>query len=221
MSTTISLSFAQSSQDDSDLTPKTISVEVNTDNLVRITEPAPVKLKAYQVGKRKQRVRFFISNIANVKKYFSDAPGSTKRGKDHLRENIAASHFCNIAVAPSNAGLNTFAETCNTRGIIVQPSLMNCAMTALNTVSAVGNKYPDVFDKWRIDEINIFVKPVEKIHDVDFKLEIAPVAAKPKDPALNVQVVFNVAEDQCYVSDSASLEKSLLVANDGTPPEWD
>src|SRR3989344_1520518 len=88
-------------------------------------------------------------------------------------------------------------------------------------VFEVGDKHEAIFNAKgkEIDEINIFLKPVlvvkaEPKSESDYKLQIADVqnAQTPRDPALNVQVPFNVTNSECALPSVEALETALLSA---------
>ena len=185
-------------------------------------------LNVFRVGDREQRVRFYISNHDAISSLLSNTPQYNKVRSDGLKTNSSTETLFNVVVStPREAGFVEFGENSNWNGVAVNPALVLCATDLLKLVKKIGDKVTvtvegrevTLFNRESIDEINLFLKPVTHIRkgllDVggtDYKLEIGPVSARPRDPALNVQVPFNVTNSECALPTEEALETSLKSA---------
>lgn len=168
--------------------------------------------QSFTMGGRVQRVRFFLSNKKNITSaYTQESPQFQTMLRDPLRS-AYSNLFANSISSPVSANLGRFGEDSEALGLIVNPFLVVCASDLLKMVQTAGNTNKEVIDKWAIDEINIFLKPVRNIVESDYKLEISPVAARPLDPALNVQIPVSVGIGTCALPKQESLNSALIKA---------
>ncbi|HLD74833.1 MAG TPA: hypothetical protein VJB34_08040 [Bdellovibrionota bacterium] len=182
-------------------------------------------LNVFEVGGRAQRVRFYLSNKAATDELLVNTRQSNLISGDPRRYNTSTQYsslWGALASNPSSGNyLAQFSESSDQFGLVINPSLVLCAADLLRRVKEVGDKHEAIFNAKgkEIDEINIFLKPVlvvkaEPKSESDYKLQIADVqnAQTPRDPALNVQVPFNVTNSECALPSVEALETALLSA---------
>ena len=178
-------------------------------------------LNVFEVGGRPQRVRYYLSNATNSNALINGTRQSTLVNNDARRVSSQSwSHFGALAVSPNGTYLADFAEGFNDYGLVVSPNLVLCASDVLRRVKEVGDRHQDIFNAKgkEIDEINIFLKPVTIVKatpkaESDYKLQIADVqTSQARDPALNVQVPYNVTSSECALPTVEALDAALVTA---------
>lgn len=206
--------------------------EFDSKNTVPTAPKESSKQPPYKVGGRDQRVRFFVaddkdsSGKTDADKHLNNSPQHQQILKDpipvsdfyydanyrRVEIKYPVTHLGKIANSPNNVGLSDFSQSSHF-GLVVNPSLITCAADILKVVKRVGDKNAKIMDEHKVDEINVFLRPIEKKAAVterkDYKLWITPVAAIPNDPALNIMVPYATAEDSCMIPSDKAVDKAL------------
>ncbi len=113
--------------------------------------------QVYRIGNRDQRIRMFISS-ENTQ--LLNGPAFQKLATDPMGSSQINSFF--FSSSSSTRASLAFGENNTSASILAQPSALICYTDLLKLVKRVGdssNVMP-IFDKFRIDEVNLFLKPV-------------------------------------------------------------
>jgi hypothetical protein len=187
-------------------------------------------IAVWRIAGRAQRVRYFLADAEAVRRFwwFGSQSSTHSEGFNHLvndpiRSNQVGSVFNFFAAGNSSTavGYSEIGGNSNSWSSIVSPHLVVCATDMLKLVTQSSDKYRDVFERYKIDEINIFIKPVARVVDLreeDSRLDIAKVAARPRDPALNVRIPFVIENHRCMLPTVTVFERALEHAS-GMPKD--
>ncbi len=123
-------------------------------------------LPHFMLGDRSQRVRFLLSGKEENLQLVSEGEGYSKVSTDRSRYSPRDYIYIFYAISDSSAtmGQTTHPEILKNGkvGMIAQPSLMMCYTDLLKKVveTAKNAKVAQAIKNFRIDEINLFLKPV-------------------------------------------------------------
>lgn len=162
----------------------------------------------FRIGGRTQRVRFFLSNSKNISNFLS---GSKQIDILLYDPGIGASrsYLASSSASPISIGFGDFSEYSDAYGVIVNFPLLSCAAKLVDLVKIVGDTKKEEFGIIKINEINIFLKPVSFVEMKDYKLAIEPVPQDKRDAALNIQIPIVMPDSICALPTLEALENAF------------
>ena len=194
------------------ISPLHIFAQFNVDNRVASLQERQL-LNTYTVGGREQRVRVFVNNMEYLNREAENLSATSSERQLHGDPLVAlgndSSRLGAIAISPTDSGLDAFSGENTELGLIVDPHLFLCGSALLSQLKEVSTDLEELYKKWSIDEINIFLYLTETPLDEHYKLEIAPVAQILDDPALNIQIPLHIPSGECLLTSDESLKEAL------------
>jgi hypothetical protein len=170
--------------------------------------------EVFKVGKRNQRVRFFLSDGVNIMNYLAKSPAYYSVVNDDVKDqNSKFSHFAAISKQVNETSFYVFGGASDSTGLIVNFQLLACAIDLGKLLKTSGDKNIDIFNYYKIDEINIFLKPTIVKKHGDYKLSITPISPVSKNPpALNMQIPFLIRKNECMLPTELAIDLALQEA---------
>ncbi len=179
--------------------------------VIEIGDHPNIKLEKFEIGNRVQRVRFMLADNDSTTRYVSGSPQDEHFQTDAniaKSENGKWSLFSMVIEAPVNLGLNHFSDQSTFNGLSVSPQLILCASKALDNLREAGKERARVFQNWQINDVNLFVKPVQHATDAESKMAI-----DNKLHALNFQVSLWTRSGDCFLPTTAEISAALAIAD--------
>jgi hypothetical protein len=168
-----------------------------------------LKLEAYTMGGRPQRVRFFITDQVATENLVMQSP------QDHLftsdlkiNKGLKYSVFGIIIESPTAVGSRKFSEASNYNGLSVSPQLMVCASQALATLKQASDSRGRAFQNWQLNTTNIYVKPVEHAFQAQSRMAI-----DVEQKTLNFQIALWTRSGDCFLPSKEEMEQALDIAD--------
>jgi hypothetical protein len=174
--------------------------------------------RPFKIGRREQRVRFFLSRPAHIKTHITDSPQEDKMKTDR-KKGSQISPMAFIAGEPTDNALSEISEGARYPGLVVNPVMISCLSELLKKAKVAGDNNPNIMENAEIDEFNLFLLPVQNAAHLKTifeptKLQISPVSEDRTnlDPAINIQIPFLLSGGKCLVPTSRELGKAMAAA---------
>ncbi len=168
-----------------------------------------LKLEAYSMGGRPQRVRFFITDQVATNDLLMASPQDQLFLTDlNINKGYKYSVFGMIIQSPTAVGSRKFSEASNYNGLAVSPQLVVCAAQALATLKQASDGRTRAFQNWQLNTTNIYVKPVEHAFQAQSRMAI-----DVHQKTLNFQIALWTRSGDCFLPNKEQMEQALDIAD--------
>jgi hypothetical protein len=182
---------------------------VSNTRKIEVGNHPSLKLEAYTMGNREQRVRFFITDQVATQDLIMGSPQDQLFRSDlPLSKAIKYSIFGMVIESPSAIGQEKFSERSQYNGLSVSPQLMVCAAQALAILKQAADTHARAFQNWQLNTTNIYVRPVEHSFQAQSRMYI-----DVNQKSLNFEIALWTRSGDCFLPNKEEMEQALDIAD--------